>query len=140
MTQSVTGVSFDLEEARRMLDAAQTGATVVIPLIKTEPTVTAEQLNALLFRDILSEKATYVSGTSNRIHNVKLAAAAMNGKVLNPGDIFSYNETLGERTTEKGYREAGAYVGGKTVLEVGGGICQGSSTLYYCVLYADRGH
>ena len=137
VTQSVTGVSFDLEEARRMLDAAQTGATVVIPLIKTEPTVTAEQLNALLFRDILSEKATYVSGTSNRIHNVKLAAAAMNGKVLNPGDIFSYNETLGERTTEKGYREAGAYVGGKTVLEVGGGICQGSSTLYYCVLYAD---
>lgn len=137
VTQSVTGVSFDLDEARRMLDAAQIGATVVIPLIKTEPAVTTEQLTALLFRDILSEKATYVSGTSNRIHNVKLAAAAMNGKILNPGDIFSYNETLGKRTAEKGYKEAGAYVGGKTVLEIGGGICQGSSTLYYCVLYAD---
>ena len=137
VTQSVTGVSIDLDEARRTLDAAQTGAVVTIPLIKTDPAVTTEQLSALIFRDVLSEKATYVSGTSNRVHNVKLAAAAMNGKILNPGDVFSYNETLGKRTAEKGYKEAGAYVGGKTVLEVGGGICQGSSTLYYCVLYAD---
>jgi hypothetical protein len=61
----------------------------------------------------------------------------MNGKILNPGDTFSYNETLGQRTAEKGYMEAGAYVGGKVVQELGGGICQGSSTLYFCVLYAD---
>jgi vancomycin resistance protein YoaR len=136
-TQSVTGVSFDVNAAQKALDEAQTGATVTITLIKTEPAVSTEQLQSLLFRDVLSEKATYVSGTSNRVHNVKLAAAVMNGKILNPGDVFSYNETLGERTTAKGYKEAGAYVGGKTVQEIGGGICQGSSTLYFCVLYAD---
>lgn len=137
VTQSVTGISFDVSAAQKALDAAQTGAMVAIPLIKTEPAVTTEQLQSLIFRDILSEKATYVAGTSNRVNNVRLAAQAMNGKILNPGDVFSYNETLGQRTAEKGYAEAGAYVGGKTVQEIGGGICQGSSTLYYCVLYAN---
>jgi vancomycin resistance protein YoaR len=57
---------------------------VTIHLVKTEPTVTTEQLQSLIFRDILAEKATYVSGTSNRVHNVKLSAEAMNGKILNP--------------------------------------------------------
>lgn len=137
VTESVRGVSFDVSAAQKAIDAAQTGATIKIPLILKEPAVTTEQLQNLIFRDILSEKATFVAGTSNRVHNVKLAAEAMNGTILNPGDVFSYNETLGERTPEKGYREAGAYVGGKVVQEVGGGICQGSSTLYFCVLYAD---
>ncbi len=137
VTQSVAGVSFDISQAKRVIDAAQNGSTVTIHLVKTEPAVTTEQLQSLIFRDILYEKATYVSGTSNRVHNVKLSAAAINGKILNPGDVFSYNETVGKRTVEKGYKEAGAYVGGKTVLEVGGGICQTSSTLYYTVLYAN---
>ena len=56
---------------------------------------------------------------------------------MNPGDVFDYNETLGQRTTAKGYREANAYVNGETVKTVGGGICQVSSTLYYCALMAD---
>ncbi len=137
VTRSATGISFDIVEAQRALDAAHTGATVTINLIKEEPAVSTEQLEALIFRDVLSERATHVSGTSNRIHNVKLSAEAINGKILNPGDVFSYNETLGERTVEKGYRSAGAYVGGQVVQELGGGICQTSSTLYYCVLYAD---
>lgn len=137
ITQSVTGVSFDIEAARKALEAAQDGSTVSIPLVFTEPTVTTDQLKSVMFHDILSEKKTYVSGTSNRVHNVALAASTINGKILNPGEMFSYNETLGERTTSKGYLEAGAYVGGKVVQEIGGGICQVSSTLYSCVLYAD---
>lgn len=137
ITESVTGVSFDIEAARKALEAAQDGTTVTIPLIFTEPKVTTEQLKSVMFQDILSEKKTYVSGTSNRIHNVALAASTINGKILNPGEMFSYNETLGERTPAKGYLAAGAYVGGKVVQEIGGGICQVSSTLYSCVLYAD---
>jgi len=137
VTQSKVGLSFDIKSAQQMLDAAKPGSTVFIPLIRTEPAVSTEQLQAMLFRDVLSEKATYVDGTSNRVHNVKLASQALDGTILNPGDVFSYNETLGERTREKGYKEAGAYVNGNVVQEVGGGICQGSSTLYYCVLYAD---
>jgi vancomycin resistance protein YoaR len=136
-TQSTVGVSFDVDMARKMLDAAKGGASVVIPLVRIEPKVSTEQLQAMLFRDVLSEKSTYVSGTSNRVHNVALAAKAVNGTILNPGDEFSYNGTLGQRTAEKGYLTAGAYVGGKVEQEIGGGICQMSSTLYYCVLYAD---
>ena len=50
---------------------------------------------------------------------------------IRPGETFSYNQTLGERTEKKGYKPAGAYMAGKTVETVGGGICQVSSTLYY---------
>jgi hypothetical protein len=71
------------------------------------------------------------------LNNVTLAAEAINGLILNPGETFSFNESVGQRTSAKGYKEAGAYAGGKTVQEIGGGICQVSSTLYDCVLYAD---
>ena len=136
-TQSVTGVSFDVNAAQRAFDTAAVGQTVTIPLIYTEPEMTTVALEELLFRDILSERKTYVAGTSSRRTNVKLAAAAINGKVLNPGEEFSYNETVGKRTAEKGYKSAGAYVNGQVVQEIGGGICQVSSTLYTCVLFAD---
>ncbi|SHI07185.1 G5 domain-containing protein [Sporobacter termitidis DSM 10068] len=136
-TQSQVGVSFDVDAAQKQLGAAKTGATVSVPLIRTDPQVSTEQLQSLLFRDVLSEKATHVAGTSNRINNVVLSAKAVNGTILNPGDTFSYNDTLGERTAAKGYKEAGAYAGGEVIQEIGGGICQTSSTLYYCVLYAN---
>ena len=56
---------------------------------------------------------------------------------MNPGEVFDYNKTLGQRTTERGYKAANAYVNGETVQTVGGGICQVSSTIYYCALMAD---
>jgi vancomycin resistance protein YoaR len=137
VTESVTGVSFDADGARRSLESAGTGERIVIPLIFTQPEVTSEQLESLLFRDVLAERTTYISGTSNRLTNIRLAAAAIDGKTLNPGEEFSFNDTVGQRTVEKGYASAGAYVGGKTVQEIGGGICQVSSTIYDCVLHAD---
>lgn len=137
IVEGVTGVSFDVDAARKALDAAQTGATVSIPLILEDPDVTTEELKGTIFADVLAEKTTTVGGTSNRIHNVKLATAAVNGVILNPGETFSYNDTLGERTAAKGYMEAGAYVGGEVVQEIGGGICQVSSTIYCTVLYAN---
>ena len=57
--------------------------------------------------------------------------------IIRPGETFSYNKTLGERTEAKGYKPAGAYMAGKTVETIGGGICQVSSTLYYACLKAD---
>ena len=65
---------------------------------------------------------------------MKLSAAACYGVVLNTGDVCSYNATTGQRTTAKGYQAAPAYVQGETVDEVGGGVCQTSSTLYYACL------
>ncbi|MDR2664950.1 MAG: VanW family protein, partial [Oscillospiraceae bacterium] len=137
ISDSTVGVSFDREIARAMLDGAVAGERIVIPLVFTQPEVTKEQLEGLLFRDILAERTTTVAGTSNRARNIQLAAEAINGLVLNPGDEFSFNGTVGQRTSEKGYLSAGAYAGGKTIQEIGGGICQVSSTIYDCVLHAD---
>ena len=126
-----------LEEAQALLDAASPGETVEIPADIQQPHVTAAELKEVLFRDVLGQCRTHVSGTSARINNVKLSAAACNGVVLNSGDVFSYNATTGQRTTAKGYQAAPAYVGGETVDEVGGGVCQTSSTIYYACLRAN---
>lgn len=137
-TESQVGRSFDKAEAQRLWDAAAIGDKVVIPLVITEPAVTTEQLNSMLFSEVLSQKSTTLSGSSAaRINNITKAAAAINGIIMNPGDEFSYNGTLGQRTPSAGYMAAGAYSGGKVVNEVGGGICQVSSTLYYCTLIAN---
>ena len=77
------------------------------------------------------------SGTSVRKNNVKLSGDKCNGVILLPGEEFSYNNVVGKRTKENGFGEAAAYLNGETVQEVGGGICQTSSTLYNAVLYAN---
>ena len=139
VVESVTGVDFDKAQATELWNAAELGETVDIPLTLTEPEKTTEYVESRLFADDLGETVTTsLSGsTQNRITNVKLAAEAINGIVLAPGEQFSYNDALGERTTERGYKAAGAYSGGQVVQEVGGGICQVSSTLYYAALLAN---
>lgn len=137
-TESVVGRSFDMEEAQKLWDKASAGELVVIPLILTEPDVTTEKLESMLFADLLSQKSTSLAGSSSaRINNIIRAANSINGIILNPGDEFSYNATLGQRTKAAGYQAAGAYSNGQVVQEVGGGICQVSSTLYYCSLIAN---
>ena len=138
ITEHENGLSFDVEEARLAWSQAQSGEEVAIPLITTEPEVTSTYLRSVIFADLLGEKSTSLSGSSSsRINNITLAAAAINGLVLNPGDEFSYNGVVGQRTTAKGYQAAGAYNNGQVVSEVGGGICQVSSTLYYVSLLAN---
>lgn len=131
------GASFDTVAAQRALSAAGPGETVSVPADIQEPEVTAAQLKTVLFRDLLGECTTQVSGTAARKTNVRLASAAFTGTVLNSGDIFSYNDVVGQRTVEKGYKPAPAYIQGYTVDEVGGGVCQPSSTLYYACLLAN---
>ena len=135
VTEGEPGVSFDMEEARRLWAAAEPGEEIFIPFIFTDPDV--KDLDGM-FEDCLAEKSTSLSGSSSaRINNITLAAQAMNGTVLNPGETFDYNSCLGQRTAARGYQEAGAYSAGKHVSELGGGICQGSSTLYYCAMKAN---
>lgn len=137
-TDSITpeqlGADFDVAAAQKALDASEPGDTVEISATIEYPTVTAEELKAVLFRDVLGECRTHVSGTAARINNVKLSAATINGYVMNTGDVFSYNEAVGQRTAANGYQAAPAYVQGETVDEIGGGICQTSSTLYLACL------
>ena len=135
VSEHVVGVDFDVEAAKAAFAQAAEGETVRIPLTITQPKETQESLKAKLFRDLLGEGTTKVSGSSNRKHNVKLSASACNGVVLMPGEVFSYNNTTGSRSADKGYLAAPVYSGGDSVDEVGGGICQTSSTIYYAVLH-----
>ena len=136
--EHVVGIDFDIEEAEKLWSAAEYGETVQIPLILTEPEVTTEEFNELLFRDVLSESTTNLwNSSASRINNVRKAVSSINGMILLPGEEFDYNKTLGQRTAANGYLPAPAYSGGQTVLEYGGGICQISSMTYYCALYAN---
>ncbi len=113
----------------------------VLPVIFTKPKITVDDLNSHLFKDTLSTFSTQFSidtkNNANRGVNIRLAVSKINGKILAPGDVFSFNQIVGERTAEGGYKEAHTYVGGKVVDGIGGGICQVSTTLYNAVLFSD---
>jgi len=134
ITQSETGVDFDVDEAAATLNGAKTGSRVSIMLIKTAPEVSSEFLEGIIFRDLFGETITHVAGTEHRLNNVVLSSAAVDGLILMPGEEFSFNQTVGRRTWERGYRPAPAIVGGRTVDVVGGGICQVSSSIYNAIM------
>lgn len=137
ISQEQVGVDFDVTSVQSLLDHAKPGSTLEVPATIEYPQITAEKLEPVLFRDVLGQARTHVSGTAARISNVKLASSAFNGTVLNSGDVFSYNGVVGQRTEARGYLPAPAYVAGETVDELGGGVCQPSSTLYLACLLAD---
>ena len=135
VTDHVVGVDFNIDVLRAEYEQAAEGSVFSIPLTLTQPKDTKESYEAKLFSDLLGQATSNVSGTANRKTNVKLSAAACDGVILLPGEEFSYNNTTGSRSADKGYLPAGVYVGGVSMEEVGGGICQTSSTIYYAVLH-----
>ena len=135
---SSNGLDFaiSMEEAKAIISNQPDEYT--IPLKITYPNVTTNQIGNEAFPDLLSQFSTsFTSSGYNRSNNIILSSAKLNGLVLMPGEEFSYNQAVGQRTRAAGFREAGAYSNGKVVQEVGGGICQVSSTLYNAVLYAN---
>ena len=86
---------------------------------------------------MLGEYQTKHTDNANRNNNLAMLCAALDGHVVQPGEEFSFNGVVGERTAERGYMPAPAYSGNRLVDQVGGGVCQGSTTLYNCVLLAD---
>ena len=135
VTDHAVGVDFDVETLKAAYQKAKSGERFSVPLTVTQPKVTKEELSDKLFKDLLGEGTTTVSGSANRKQNVKLSAAACNGKILLPGEEFSYNNTTGSRSADKGYMNAPIYQNGQSVDDIGGGICQTSSTIYYAVLH-----
>ena len=132
------GYGFDREELQKLLDEAKPGDTVEIELHELLPEVTEESLRGTLFSDILGYADTNHTWESDRTTNLKLACEQINGTVLMPGEVFSFNKTVGQRTAEKGYKPAIAFVsGGESKPEIGGGICQVATTIYWACLRAD---
>ena len=135
---SENGLDFaiSLDEAKEML--LEEKSEYVIPLQTLYPNVTTNMIGTEAFPDMLSTySTTYSTRDRDRTTNLQLAASKINGTVLMPGETFSYNQVVGERTIAAGYKEAPIYVSGEVVDGLGGGICQITSTLYNAVLYAN---
>ena len=137
ITKQVIGVKFDKDVAREAAEGVAPDESFSVPLIYTQPEVTAADLAVDLCSDLLSTCTTTVGGSANRASNVKLAASFADGTILLPGDVFSYNGVVGSRQASRGFLPAPAYVAGETVNEIGGGICQLSSTIYLASLRAN---
>lgn len=135
----VVGVDFDLENAEKIASAVkEEGVQFTIDLIITLPQVTTEQILKDLFKEELASFTSYYKVSEvQRTENVRLSASLINGTILMPGQEFSYNNIVGERSIERGFQIAKVYQSGKVVDGLGGGICQTSSTLYNAVLEAD---
>lgn len=132
----VEGIDFDIESAKTILQEDK--EEYIIPLIITKPNITLSDIGTKAFPDELSTFTTrYDVSDKDRTTNLVLACEKLDGKVILPGETFSYNQTLGARTAQAGYKNAKIYVAGEVVDGIGGGICQISSTLYNSVLMAN---
>lgn len=97
----------------------------------------ANQANAqIIISEYTTKYAWRIKDAVNRAHNVQLAASKLNNTVIQPGQIFSFNETVGPRTANQGFKEAHVIISGKMVDGIGGGVCQVASTLHAAALYA----
>ena len=132
------GIDFGItiEEAKNIV--AQDAEEYKIPLKITKAKVTIKDIDASAFRYQVSTFTTnYDPGYTSRVNNLQLATKKINGKVLAPGEEFSFNEVVGKRTIEAGYTDAKIFLNGEVVDGTGGGICQISTTLYNAVLLAN---
>lgn len=136
-SMEVLGYGFEPGEVQSKINAMEEGDTLKIPFRLLMPSVTKAALERDLFKDELHRELTPHTWNNNRTHNLMLACEALNGYIIKPGAVCSFNEVVGERTAAKGYREAAVYSGMQTKQELGGGVCQVATTLYVCAMYAD---
>lgn len=128
----VLGIKVNVEETVKRVLKAQKNTKVKLVFEKYPPKYGKDDI-----KDLTKELGSYVTGvggTEERYNNVQLATKSINYFILFPGDIFSFNKTVGPRTEDRGYRPAPIMNEGGTFLGPGGGVCQVSSTLYNAVL------
>lgn len=135
------GVEVDLEATLKSLysylEKLPNGGSVEVCTLEVPAKVRAKDLEKLGVEEEVASASTLISASSpNRKHNIALAASLIDGYLLLPGEVFSFNGVVGETTAEKGYKTAPVIVNRQLVDGVGGGICQVSSTLYNAALLA----
>ncbi|MDT8860063.1 VanW family protein [Alkalihalobacillus sp. MEB130] len=134
ITPGTPRVILSEQELVDQLQKVETGTKdMVMPIYVTEPAVSEEDVIGIDKRSIGEFKTYFNPNVAGRSQNVKLSAEAISGIVLGPGDTFSFNQTVGERTRERGYEEAKEIINKEFVMGIGGGICQTSSTLFNAV-------
>ncbi len=124
----------------RVLAAARDARDEIELMIETRsPRITEEMADTLDISTVMGWFETpYHSHGSfvHRVHNLQLSARRLNGTIIKPGEVFSFNETLGPRSQKEGYRVAPVLAAGEKIDGVGGGICQISSTVHAAGFFA----
>ena len=134
----IKGVDFDIEKAKKLIEENPNQTEYSISLQYKDPEIKLKNLNINVFPDQLGTFSTKYDGSNiDRTTNLNLAASKIDGTILSPGEEFSYNKIVGERSIAAGYKEAKVYQNGQIVDGLGGGICQISSTLYNAVVFAN---
>lgn len=129
-------LAISLEDAKKQIRGEAQEYQFDLKITKANKTI--KDLGTEAFPYLISSFSTrYDASNTNRSTNLRIAAEKINGTVLLPGEIFSYNKTVGKRTVEEGYKDAKIYADGGVVDGLAGGICQISSTLYNAVLLAN---
>jgi len=135
------GYDFELEKLNQILSDEKNkieGTSIEFPLTVIVPKIKLSDITYTLYNDKLSGYTTYFdSSQKTRANNLEIALRYLNGTIVMPGKTFSYYNKIGETTYAKGYQDAATFKAGTVVYEVGGGICQTSSTLYNVVLIAN---
>jgi len=110
---------------------------ISLPVNVTKAKIANEEINSLGIRELLSKGVSYFSGSiANRIYNINLGAKRLNGTLVKPGEVFSFNNAVGEVSAATGYKQAYVISSGRTILDDGGGICQVSTTVFRAALNA----
>jgi vancomycin resistance protein YoaR len=111
--------------------AAHEGHVAEIELARRDPELTTAEARSLGIRQKLVAFTTQMGvSSSNRIHNVHLMADLIDGTVIKPGQVFSFNDVVGERTAERGFLEGQEIIGSLVLPSIGGGVCQTATTLF----------
>lgn len=131
------GREADLAEIGRLVARAMDNdnARALARTHEVAAAVTLEDLKRTT-KEMARFSTSFATSGENRRHNLALAASAIAGTVVAPGESFSFNQTVGERTAERGFKEANVVVNGEFQKGIGGGVCQVSTTLYNAVLLA----
>ena len=120
------------------LTLAQAPAELELHLVSTPPQRSLEDIQAMGINGKISAYSTkFDASQAGRTYNIKVAAAALNGQLIAPGEEFSFNRVVGPRSSEAGYKNANVIINNELVPGLGGGVCQVSSTLYNAVLLAN---
>jgi len=140
VTPEVMGVALDLARSKAaLLTALTTPNAGTVPLVVNQEKPAIVKADLADLETVLSSYTTHFnSGQEDRTHNLTLAAQAMNHTLVKPGDVFSLNGIVGERSPSRGYRKAPIFGEGGTLIDdYGGGVCQVASTTYNAALLAD---
>jgi vancomycin resistance protein YoaR len=137
---SRVGKKVNLEKAYVDILTAAKSKSRRVATLRTElvePKLTTERAKAMGIKEKISSFTTRFNPAQKaRVNNIKKLTDSLDGTIIAPGEIFSFNETIGPRTTGKGYKEAPVIIDGELVPAVGGGICQVATTLFNTIFFA----